>query len=215
MIEGIIESLTPAGVFTGWLRDGAHPAPPIVEMRCAGDIVARAAAMEFRRDLLRAGHGHGHYGFAARLAVALPPGPTPFELFLPRHGMALRARLVVPKLPALAPVAVEDLLRGAPGWTVEDVLAHLACLDLPAQCRRLGVPRFVDAAYRLALHRWPSNAEAAVYGRLLEAAELAPAQLLAELLTSRERRDLGGSVLSPWDPEFPFAPPAAADHMES
>ena len=93
MIEGTLESLAPDGVFSGWLRDTQDSAPTPLEIRHRGRTVAQAAALAFRPDLLATGHGHGHYGFAARSRHALPPGPADFELFLPRRDQSIRVRL--------------------------------------------------------------------------------------------------------------------------
>jgi hypothetical protein len=210
MIEGFLESLTEAGIFTGWLRDTDDPAPVIVEVReigahGAGNTVAHAVASAFRADLLRAGHGHGHYGFRARLLTALPAGPCGFELHLPRHGQGVRTRLAVPQLTLPGMLRVEVLLRPDPAWTVADLLPALRCLSLPAQLATLGTARFIDAAYRFALQRWPEPGEAAAYSLALAQGGATADDVLHELLTSRERVDLGPGLISPWDPAYPFA----------
>lgn len=204
VIEGIIETLTAEGNFTGWLRDTLSAEPALLEIRVAQQTVARAVAQDFRADLLAAGQGHGHYGFSARLAMALPPGPTLFDLYVPRQDAALRARLVVPALPPPQPAPVEALLRRAAGWNAAHLLAHPGALLLPSHCAALGVPRFVDAMFRFTLNRWPSDAESEVYTALLARGALTPDGLLAELLTSRERADLPDTLPAPWDAQFPF-----------
>jgi len=212
MIEGFLESLLPTGIFTGWLRDTEDPAPVMLEIRPAGSpaAVARAVASAFRHDLLRGGHGHGHYGFRARLLAPLPPGPAAFELYLPRRDQGVRTGVVVPQIDLAGPAKVEALLRPEPAWTTTDVLPFLACLDPAGQVARLGPARFIDAAYRFALNRWPGKGEALAYDRALAEGAASADDVLRELLTSRERADLGPDLISPWDPGFPFGEPVQA-----
>jgi hypothetical protein len=216
MIEGTLEALGADGVFTGWLRDSDDPDPALLEVRFRGHRVASAAARGFRPQLLQSGHGHGHYGFAARLLQALPPGPAPFELFLPRRGQSIHVGLMVPALAPPAPAAVEALLAPAQSWQVADVCRHPHALGLAAARAAMGTARFVDVTFRFALNRWPSKPEAAVYSRALAPADSAGAtteeDFLVELLTSRERADLGTALPGPWDALYPFtaAQPAGA-----
>ncbi len=211
MIEGTVESLNEHGLFTGWLRDTEDPDPVMVEVRYEGRLVAQAVAASFRADLLRGAHGHGHYGFRAQIAVALPPSaahaPALFELFLPRHGQGVRTRLQVPQLNLARGTNVEQLLRAELAWTAPDLLPHLACLSLPRHHAAMGTARFIDCAYRFALSRWPSRAERQVYSRALQEGGLSAEAFMAELLASRERQDLQPALASPWDATFPFAAP--------
>jgi len=206
VIEGVLETLDDAGIFSGWLRNADDPAPLIVEIRAQGHAVAHAVACAFRPDLLRGGHGHGHYGFRARLLNALPPGPAAFELFLPRQGQGVRTGLTVPAITLTAPVNVEALLRPDPGWTVDDLLPSLRCLELGAQLASLGMARFIDAAYRFAVGRWPVPGESQAYTLALTGGSASADDVLRDLLTSRERQDMGPDLISPWDPGFPFGP---------
>lgn len=169
-----------------------------------GKVVAEAVARAFRADLLRAGHGHGHYGFHARLRAGLPPGPCGVMLHLPATGMGAPMAVNVPRLDPPRPARVEDLLRVAPGWTVADLVARPGCLDMPGQHARLGTARFVDAVYRFALERWPSAAESRLHESGLHAGRIEPEGLLLELLTGRERADMAPDLACPYDPEFPF-----------
>ncbi len=206
MIEGYLEALKPTWVFVGWLRDGEGDTPAVVQVRHEGQVMAEAAARSFRPDLLAAGHGHGHYGFAARLRVALPPGPAGFELYVPRRDQGMRLRLTVPALAPAPPAPVGDLARGEMSWRVGELAGKPGCLDMAGQCRAMGIGRFVDATFQFVLQRWPSKAEAQVYRLALDEERLAPEGLLVELLGGRERADLGDSLASPWDPAFPFVP---------
>jgi hypothetical protein len=208
MIEGTVEALGADGVFRGWLRDTRDPLPALVEIRLRGQVVARALAAAFRADLLRGGHGHGHYGFLARACVALAPGMARLELFLPRHDQGIPVRVTVPVIPAPSPVPVEALLRPEPAWTVAALAASLGCLDLAGQCERMGTQRLVDVSFQYVLRRWPLEEEAFVFVRAIDQGEMSPDGFLAELLASRERADLGPDLPSPWDAQFPFVIPA-------
>jgi len=204
MIEGTLESLAPDGIFAGWLRDTEDSTPSLLEIRHSGRAVAQAAALAFRPDLLATGHGHGHYGFAARLRRAPPPGPTDFELFLPRRDQSIRVRLSVPELPKPHLARVEQLLVEPPAWTAADFCRTPQCLNLTAERAAMGTPRFVDVTFRFALNRWPGDDEARVYIRALDEEGTSETDFLLELLTSRERADLDPALPSPWDPLFPY-----------
>ena len=209
MIEGTLESLAPEGMFTGWLRDTQDSAPAKLEIRHRGRTVAQAAALAFRPDLLATFHGHGHYGFAARLIHAVAPGPADFELYLPRRDQAIRVRLPVPELSPPYCARVEQLLVEPPTWTAADVCRTPRCLNLAAERAAMGTPRFVDVTFRFALNRWPVDEEASVYIRALDEEGTGEAEFLLELLTSRERADLDPALPSPWDPLFPYTRAAA------
>ena len=213
MIEGTLESLAPDGVFTGWLRDTQDSAPTPLEIRHRGRTVAQAAALAFRPDLLATGHGHGHYGFAARSRHALPPGPVDFELFLPRRDQSIRVRLSVPELSPPRLARVEQLLVDPPTWTDADLRRAPQCLNLAAERAAMGTPRFVDVTFRFALNRWPGDEEAGVYVRALDKEGTLEADFLLELLSSRERADLDPALPSPWEPLFPYT--TAATRQEA
>jgi hypothetical protein len=204
MIEGHIESLSPDGRVHGWVRDTGSLAPCHVQVLHCGEVVAEAMAAHFRPDLLRAGHGHGHHGFAARLRRPLPPGPCGVALHLPRYGRTAPMGLHVPTLDSPAAATVESLLAVQPSWTVADLLAFPACLDAAGNLSRMGTPRFVDAMYRFVLGRWPSRAEARLHTDNLDRVRLTPQDFLIDLLRSGERADIGPDLLSPFDPIFPF-----------
>jgi hypothetical protein len=204
MIEGTVEAVLTDRRVLGWLRDTDQPLPSHVQLRIGKQVVAETMADQFRPDLLRQGHGHGHYGFRARLRQDIPPGQLDAILFLPQKRSGIRVRLAVPPLQARAVARVEALLVEEAGWTAAHLLAHPACLALDASLAAMGTARFLDAAFRFALHRWPEAAEAAVYGHALESHDVSPQSLLVELLSSRERAELPPALVSPWHPEFPF-----------
>jgi hypothetical protein len=204
MIEGHIESLTPNGMVHGWVRDTGSAAPCHVQMLHGGVPVAEAMASVFRPDLLRAGHGHGHYGFRARLRAPLPPGACSVALHLPRYGRSAPMALTVPPLDAQRPVTVEELMAAEPTWTVADLLAFPACLQTEANFGHMGAPRFVDSMYRFVLGRWPSAAELRLHADNLVRRRVTPQDFMVEMLGSGERADLGPHLPSPFDPLFPF-----------
>jgi hypothetical protein len=210
VIEGGLEALQADGVFVGWLRDTALDTPCVLHIRYIGQVVAIAAARGFRPDLLAAGHGHGHYGFMAKLVAALPPGPAAFELYLPVRDQSMQLRLNVPRLAAPAPAPIAALVAGESIWKVADLARNPGCLGLAAERERMGTPRLVDVSFRFVLRRWPQQAESKVYCLALDEERLSPEAFLVELLEGRERGDLGAALPSPWDPEFPYAQPGAA-----
>jgi hypothetical protein len=204
MIEGHIEKLTPDGTVHGWVRDTTSPTPCHVQVLQAGTILAEAMAAAFRPDLLRMGHGHGHYGFAARLRRPLPPGPCTVALHLPRYGRTAPMALVVPQLTPPQQASVESLLAAPPTWRVADLREKIACLQPDQNFAQLGAARYIDAAYRFVLCRWPSKAESRLHTANLEHHRVSPQDFLRDLLASRERADLGTHLISPFDAEFPF-----------
>jgi hypothetical protein len=204
MIEGHIETLTADGIVHGWVRDTESLSPCHVQVLFQGEKVAEAMAAMFRADLLRTGHGHGHYGFGARLRRPLPQGRCNVALHLPLHGRTAPMGLMVPPLAFRSAIAVEDLLAIPPSWTVDDLLAAPACLDAAGNYERLGTQRFVDALYRFVFDRWPSKAEARLHSENLVRGRLGPQDVLVDLLGSRERADLGPALPSPFDDTFPF-----------
>ena len=189
----------------GWLRHSAWRTPSQVQVMHRDRIVAEAVARDFRRDLLLGGHGHGHYGFWARLRVALPPGPCRVVLHLPLAGLDAPMGVRVPQLDPARAATVERLLHVAERWTTADLLRRPDCLDMEARHAAQGSARFTDSVFRFVLDRWPSPAEARSHIASLEAGRVGPQALLEELLTSGERADMAPELASPYDPEFPFS----------
>jgi hypothetical protein len=212
VIEGTLEQLSEHGIFAGWLRDSDDPDPALLEIRLRGQTMARTAARAFRPDLLASGHGHGHFGFAARLLQTLPAGPATFELFLPRRGQSISVGLVVPAAAPPARAAVESLLGAVPAWRVADICAIPGALGLAAARATMGTARFVDVTFQFALNRWPSKPEATVYIHALEGLahgggpgpRTTEEEFLVELLNDRERADIGPAIRSPWDALYPY-----------
>ncbi len=193
----------------GWVRDASRPGACRVQVTLGGHVLAEAIADRFRPDLLRAGRGHGHYGFAARLRRPLPRGVATLTMHLPDRGVEAPMAVEVPELDPPARATVEALLEVPPGWTTDDLLAHPACLDMAGNAARLGPARFVDAVFRFVLARWPSAAEARMNIDSLAVGRISPEALLLDVLRSRERADMDTRLPSPFAADFPFSPPRA------
>ncbi len=210
LIQGQIESLAPDGTITGWVRDTTRPQACHVQVRRGPELLAEAVADLFRPDLLRAGQGHGHYGFATRLRHTLPPGRCRVDMVLPASDVSAPMALDVPALDPGGPCPVERLLAARPAWSAQDVIARPDCIDAGANHASLGRDRFIDAVFRFALGRWPSAAESAMNASDLDSGRITPAGLLLECLGSRERAALPPGLPSPYAADFPFLPPEAA-----
>jgi hypothetical protein len=198
-----IEALTEGGLVVGWACDDKDAAPATVRIDQGNTLVAESRAMLFRPDLLRAGLSHGHHGFAARLRSALAAGPASFTIRV--NGDApVALRLNVPANASAQPRSVEQLLAPPAAWTAADLLAHPACLPWPQFQLAMGIGRFVDAAFRFVLQRWPSKAEAQVHASALARGAMKAEDLVVKLLRSRERADMPPGLMSPFDAEFLF-----------
>jgi len=191
------DAITGSGELVGWSL------APVVTIWADRNPLAEARAWLFRPDLLRAGYGHGHYGFRARLRRPLAGKRA--TLTLTSGDASVTVRLPIPPPASATPCTVEALLAPPAGWTVADVLANPGCLAWADQLGAMGVARFVDAAFRFALHRWPSAAEASVHARALTLGTISAENFVVKLLTSRERADMPPALMSPFDPDFLFA----------
>jgi len=195
------ELTTGDGEVLGWAYAAAAVAR-IVTIRHRGTEIAAARACLFRPDLLRAGFGHGHYGFRARLRQSLPAGRVPLTLSC--GDISVSVRMDVPPQTGAAPCTVEALVAPPTSWTAADLLSHPGCLPWENYLAAMGGAHFIDAAFRFALHRWPSGAEAGVHARALARGSITAEGLVARLLRSHERADMKPSLMSPHDPDFLF-----------
>jgi hypothetical protein len=200
-----VERVSGEGVVAGWAYDPASAAPATVRVLLKGAVVAEALACVFRADLLAAGHGHGHVGFAARVRMPLRQGTAMLALTLDGRAAGAAKRVAVPAQRQAAPCTVEALLAPPASWTGADLLARPTCLPWAGYLARLGQTRFIEAAYRFVLARWPSDAEISVQGRWLSQGGTAE-DLLVRLLRSRERADMPPTLIPPFHPDFLFGP---------
>jgi hypothetical protein len=197
---------------TGWAVGDRLDRPCRLRLEVAGQVVGHAIARRFRRDLLDAGIGHGHHGFAARLVAALPPGAARVRVF-DADGGEIGAGTggspitIVPAAPAV-PLSVEELLEQVDHWLPEDVARHASVLRLAANMAAMGVSRFVDVSCDYVLGRW---AEAAMQDTTIQdgAQALACGTLSAEdfvraLLRSDARRAVHVPLATPYEPRFPY-----------
>ena len=204
LIEGRIEAVSSDGVVWGWVKQAGARTPAHVQITLAGQLIAEAIADAFRAELLRAGHGHGHHGFTARLRRPLPPGVTAVLMHLPEPNLSAPMQVNVPPLTAPRIWSVEELLVHSPSWRTADLLAHPDCLDMRANHARLGTEAFIDAVFQFVLRRWPSPAEISMNSGSLDSGRITPQAMLLDYLAGRERADMPPALASPFDPDFPF-----------
>ena len=209
LIEGHVD-LVARGLVLGWAR-GPDPGRPCrVAVTLDGVVLGEALADIFRRDLLQAGIGHGHYAFAARLRAPRPEGRYALRLRGP-DGQTLEGSMTggvvdAPAPEARPPLTVEDLLARGDRWRAEDVLGRLECLAPAANLARMGPARFVDCCYRFVLGRWPGAHEADPPAAALAEGRLDAETLLRTMLASPERAGMDAPPPSPYDAGFPFLP---------
>lgn len=192
----------------GWAVGSRPEVPCHLRFEIDGRVVARAVARTFRRDLLEAGIGHGHYGFSARYAFPLPLGETMFTVFeegvpdlLPGNGMDVIALAPEPPEP---PMPVEELLEHVDHWTPQDMRHHVHLLRLDANMAAMGIARFVDVTFKYVLARWADPGGARGYELALREGRITPDGFFLELLTSEERRNVHGPLVSPYNSQFPY-----------
>ena len=205
MIEGHIETLTPDGIVHGWVRDTGSLVPCHIQVLQAGEVVAEALAAQFRPELLRTGHGHGHYGFRARLQKKPAAGTV-------HRGAAFAASWA----------HSADGAYWSPGltrqhqstwrhcWPTRRAGRSMTCLRHPAAWR----PSKTAGAWARPASSTPPIVSCSIAGRArpskllhtrnLDHGRLGPQDLLLDLLGSRERAELGTALPSPFDAVFPF-----------
>jgi len=213
-VEGFIDICTQDGYLEGWARfRGPGHRPCIVSILRDGAVVARASADQYRRDLLAAGVGHGHYGFRSRLLRPLPPGAHEFSMVEESTGEpvlnpAEKASRFVVELPEIVPadavISVEQLLKRRSEWSDADVAGHVGSLGLEQARRRMGDARFVDVLYMFLLGRRADSEGSQAYCRKLEQGDIDAEEMFRVLLASEERRSKSTRLPSPYDAEFPF-----------
>jgi len=208
-IDGYLDSVTEDGRVLGWACRPGHVARLHVGIFLGERLVATAVAQSYRADLLAAGHGLGHCGFAARLREDPPPGPAEFGLrLLDMPSVMPCFTLAVPAIRRPAAVVVAG---PSPRWTDADILQHLHQLRLPAQFAALGPERFVDAACQFVLGRWAEPPLIAAVRRDAAAGSFMAEDFVRGLIESDERRARADEPLpAPFDSRFPFCYPWTA-----
>jgi len=207
-VEAHIDHVSGAGVVSGWARSASQRGPVGIELWLEGEWVGAASAAAFRRDLLQAGLGHGHYGFNCRIrSAAASHGvlqlretgcDTPLAHFTLAPGVI--------GAPPAKPQTVESLLTRPDQWAMEDVARHLPALALDENLAALGPHRFIARIYRFLLGRWPDPPEFDHYLKDLSRGVISATDIFGIVYGSEERRRSLVTPLSPFDPKFPFLP---------
>jgi len=193
----------------GWAIGSQVNQPCRLRIETGGRVVARAVARTFRRDLLRAGVGHGHYGFTARFAEPLPPGAHLFAIFeqdgqtpLPGNG---REPFTLEPRAGDAVMPLEELLERVDRWTEPDMVRHVGLLKLDANMAAMGVARFVDVTCHYLLGRWPDgDSGMQQYETALRDGQMTPEEFFLALLLSGERAATRAVLAAPYDARFPY-----------
>jgi len=200
-----LDKVTSAGYIEGWARDERKKSPCVLQILQDGKVIAEAVADTFRKDLLEAGIGHGHYAFCARIYGA-QPGESELGAQDKHSGMAVSVlgerRHSIPKLRRPRPTTVRDILRRRQ-WTIDDLLNHTACLQLAENLQNMGPERFVDVTCMFLLARWMGEQEAH-HMRQLENGEISPEQFFRDLATSNEVAARAGALPGPFEGRFPY-----------
>jgi hypothetical protein len=209
-----IENISAERMMTGWIMVHGRQTPVTAIIRCNGELVAKARATLFRRDLLAAGCGHGHYGFAVPVMRSLPAGPQVFEITDAEtaeefHNSPLL--LAVPAAGSLTPRPVDALLSSRATWADADIREYPASLRLQDNFKRLGARRFIDVVCRFLLNRWPTETEFTAVSTGLESGTSKPDAFFLNLLERTAQPQATRSLPSPYDPLFDgwFAPAGA------
>ena len=206
--EAHIELIDETEVITGWARSSLADMPTLIRLESSEGLIGEAVASGFRRDLLEAGIGHGHYGFHMKIRQHGQTGRTLIRAIDMRTGKALKIASDRFDLPsptmAATPLTVDTLIGSAVAWTAADVANHSANLELDRTFQRVGAAIYVDMAFQFALGRWPDGDDRVHCARSLSGQEVSPDELVRILLNSDERQSLQASVPAPYDHRYPF-----------
>jgi hypothetical protein len=206
-ILGLIDVVSASGIVEGWATYIDRPSACHVQVWLDGVVVAEDMADKFRRDLLRAGIGHGHCAFYAPM-TCVAPGKYSLALHDGRTGAPIgqgsAALFEVPARRARVPISVNDVLRVRARWGDEDVRACVDCLQLERNCEAMGPTRFVDRVFRFVLGRWADAAGRHHYAASIACGAMSPNEVFLAVLNSGERRIQDRMLAHPMDPEYPF-----------
>ncbi|QRM35616.1 hypothetical protein [Microvirga sp. VF16] len=213
-LQAHLDRFTESSLFEGWARGASARFPCQVGIFWNGECVARAIADRFRRDLLQARIGHGHYSFQARSLTDLPPG---------EHAIVLRSengdgsstdlgefQITVPvDRHRKSRTHIEELIRPLPAWTIDDVRQHVGSLRLDLSLLAMGARRFIDVSYMFVFNRWADPGAVPRFERALVSGEMSPEQFLVTLLSHDHQRPGSDSLPSPYEARYPFLFPPA------
>ncbi len=207
--QASLDGLGRDGRFEGWVRPVRGQVPCQVAFYWNDECIARAIADHFRRDLLQAGRGHGHYGFLARALVDLPPGQCSLTLQA-QEGTGLpmtlgEYQIDVPKVKQKKRFfKVEDLIQSSPSWTINDVRQHISSLNLGRSLSDMGPRRFIDVSHRFVFNTWADPGVIRHLEPALVSQELSPEDLLLLMFNRNDQRPGTDSLPSPYDARYPF-----------
>lgn len=203
--------LTRDGRFEGWARPLQGSLPCQVSLFWNNECIGRAIADHFRRDLLEAKLGHGHYGFQARALVDLPPGGHNLTLKVEQNGTPVTLgefHIEVPRIRHKKRFhKVEDLTAFPLSWTIDDVCRHIDVLNLELNLSVMGHRRFIEVSHMFAFNTWANPAAIPQIEQALLSGELSPGDLLIRMLTHDAKRLRTESLPSPYDARYPFVHP--------
>jgi hypothetical protein len=172
-----------------------------------GRQVAAATASAFRRDLLAAGIGHGHYAYRCKLCLdevshgvlelREAGGDTAVASCNIEPGILTPNRRVTRR-------TIESLLVAPARWSIDDVEAHPEALDLETNLMELGPKRYIAMVYRFLLGRWPDAHDYDFYLPNLRRDLISATDIFRTIFNSSERKNNGLEPMSPFDPGYPF-----------
>jgi hypothetical protein len=204
--QGFIEMINTSSV-TGWALSEEPRAPVQVEIWIENKCLGSTIATSFRRDLLEAGVGHGHYGYEYQF----------------RSGDLRQGMLELREAGKSGPLATsyidftndelaeqdrtqtfESLLRKTPIWSMTDVAKNIVALELDQNFIELGANRYISQVYWFLLGREADEAEVSVQLQNLANRVTSPTSLFEDLLNGDEFKTRGLQPVSPFDGRFPF-----------
>lgn len=222
VVDGYIDQVGATGIVKGWARSDEHFEPVEVTLWLEGKPAGAATASAFRRDLLAAGVGHGHYGFQCTINTSESPHGV-LELREAGGDVAIATHIIEPD--SLTPnhvtkrTTIESILVKPDRWTIEDIATYPQALQLETRFRELGPRRYIAMVYWFLLGRWPGEHEYDFFLPHLRRDIITATDIFLTTLNSDELKEKGLQPMSPFDPHYPFrgrrgqfvppAPPAA------
>jgi hypothetical protein len=205
MIDARIDLVSAAGVVEGWARCEDRAEPVEITLWLEGIQVGAATASAFRRDLLAAGIGHGHYAYRCKISLNEVAHGV-LELREAGGDTALASTTIEPGslTPNRRPKrgTIESLLVAPARWSMDDVADHLEVLDLETALLDLGPKRYIAMVYRFLLGRWPDQAGYDFYSSDMRRDLISATDVFAAILNGDERKNNGLEPMSPFDPGY-------------
>lgn len=207
MIDARIDLVSPAGVVEGWARYENRFESVELQLWVDDKQVGAATASAFRRDLLAAGIGHGHYAYRCKISLDQASHGV-LELREAGGEVVLASYTIEPG--SLTPNrrikrgTIESLLVAPARWSMSDVEAHPEALDLETNLMELGPKRYIAMVYRFLLGRWPGAHEYDFYLPNLRRDLISATDIFRTVFNSAERKNNGLEPMSPFDPGYPL-----------